>query len=52
MQEDHPVLEDATGTPLPEEGKAKKFFRIAFAVVSAAFFVVLIVAAAMKRFGS
>jgi hypothetical protein len=53
MKEERGILQDVIETAQPkEESKAKKYLRIAFAVIFVFAFVVLIIAAAMRKFGS
>jgi hypothetical protein len=53
MKEERGVLRDAIGTAQPkEESKTKKYIRIILACVGIAFFVLVFVMAALRRYGS
>jgi len=53
MKEGRGLLRDVIGIDRPEEeSKIRKYIRIALACVAAAFFVLVIVMAALRRFGS
>jgi len=53
MKEERGLLQDVMGTAQPkEESKTKKYIRLALAVIFMAFFVLLIVMAALRRYGS
>ena len=49
MKEEQDVSETA---PPEEESKTKKFIRIAFALIFMAFFALLLVMAALKKYGT
>jgi hypothetical protein len=53
MREERSVSQDVIGTgQQKEESKAKKYVRIAFGLIFMVLFAILIVAAAMNKFGS
>jgi hypothetical protein len=52
MKEERGVLQDVIGTDQPKESKSKKYVRIALTVLFLIFFAVLLVAAALRKFGS
>jgi len=53
MKEERGVLRDVIGKAQPEEeSKTKKYIRIALACVGMAFFVLVFVMAALRRYGS
>jgi hypothetical protein len=52
MKEKRDSLQGLKETPPPEESKTQKYVRIAFACIGIAFFAIVIVMAAWRKFGS
>jgi hypothetical protein len=53
MKEERGVLQDVIGTAQSkEESKAKKYVRIVLTLIFMSFFAILIVMAALRRYGS
>jgi hypothetical protein len=53
MKEERGLLQDVIGTAPPErENKGKKYFRFAMIAIFACFFLILIIAAVVRRYGA